>query len=148
MAIAKKYALRRGRTPAAAVKAQEKNVVSSRLELMITIVNRSKSDYYIDLIQSMEVNMQLAVPAKGTASKEIMNLLGLADNDKTVIFSVIREDMAKLALETIEEKFRTIRNGKGIAYTVPLSSVIGVSLYGFLSNNPMTVRKEEANNEQ
>jgi hypothetical protein len=95
----------------------------------------------------MEVNMQLAVPAKGTASKEIMNLLGLADNDKTVIFSVIREDMAKLALETIEEKFRTIRNGKGIAYTVPLSSVIGVSLYGFLSNNPMTVRKEEASNE-
>lgn len=147
MAIVKKYALKRGRAPSA-TKAQEKNVVSSRLELMITIVNRSKSDYYIDLIQSMEVNMQLAVPAKGTASKEIMNLLGLADNDKTVIFSVIREDMAKLALETIEEKFRTIRNGKGIAYTVPLSSVIGVSLYGFLSNNPMTVRKEEANNEQ
>lgn len=147
MAIAKKYALKRGRA-LGATKAQEKNVVSSRLELMITIVNRSKADYYIDLIQSMEVNMQLAVPAKGTASKEIMNLLGLADNDKTVIFSVIREDMAKLALETIEEKFRTIRNGKGIAYTVPLSSVIGVSLYGFLSNNPMTVRKEEANNEQ
>jgi hypothetical protein len=147
MATMKKYALRRGRT-SDAVKEQEKNVVSNRLELMITIVNRSKSDYYIDLIQSMEVNMQLAVPAKGTASKEIMNLLGLADNDKTVIFSVIREDMAKLALETIEEKFRTIRNGKGIAYTVPLSSVIGVSLYGFLSNNPMTVRKEEANNEQ
>ena len=146
MAIAKKYALRRGRAPATA-KAQEKNVVSSRLELMITIVNRSKADYYLDLIQSMEVNMQLAVPAKGTASKEIMNLLGLADNDKTVIFSVIREDMARLALETIEEKFRTIRNGKGIAYTVPLSSVIGVSLYGFLSNNPMTVRKEEASNE-
>jgi hypothetical protein len=146
MATMKKYALRRGRT-SDAVKEQEKNVVSNRLELMITIVNRSKSDYYIDLIQSMEVNMQLAVPAKGTASKEIMNLLGLADNDKTVIFSVIREDMAKLALETIEEKFRTIRNGKGIAYTVPLSSVIGVSLYGFLSNNPMTVRKEEASNE-
>ena len=147
MATTKKYSLKRGRTPGTA-KVPEKNVVSSRLELMITIVNRSKADYYIDLIQSMEVNMQLAGPAKGTASKEIMNLLGLADNDKTVIFSVIREDMAKVALETIEEKFRTIRNGKGIAYTVPLSSVIGVSLYGFLSNNPMTVRKEEANNEQ
>ena len=147
MATTKKYSLKRGRTPGA-TKTPEKNVVSSRLELMITIVNRSKADYYIDLIQSMEVNMQLAVPAKGTASKEIMNLLGLADNDKTVIFSVIREDMARLALETIEEKFRTIRNGKGIAYTVPLSSVIGVSIYGFLSNNPMTVRKEEASNEQ
>ena len=135
MAIAKKYALKRGRA-LGATKAQEKNVVSSRLELMITIVNRSKADYYIDLIQSMEVNMQLAVPAKGTASKEIMNLLGLADNDKTVIFSVIREDMCDKALSALEHKFKTIKNGKGIAYTVPMTGTIGVAIYRFLSNTP------------
>ena len=35
----------------------------------------------------------------------------------------------------LEEKFETIRNGKGVAFTVPLSSVIGVSMYQFLSNN-------------
>lgn len=125
-------------------KVSERNVVPNSLELLVTIVNRSKADYYIDLIQSMEANMQLAVPAKGTASAEILNLLGLADNDKAVIFSVIREDQASRALGTIEEKFRTIKNGKGIAFTVPLSSVIGVSLFGFLSNNP-TVLQEGRN---
>lgn len=120
--------------------AQQKNVVSEKLELMITIVNRNKADFYIDLIQSFEVNMQLAIPAQGTANAEIKSILGLVETDKTVIFSVIREDNAVRALNAIEEKFRTIKNGKGIAYTIPLTSVIGVSIFGFLSNNRMTVK--------
>lgn len=118
----------------------QKNIVSDRLMLMVTIVNRSKADFYMDLIQSFQVNMQLAVPAQGTANEQIRNLLGLADTDKTVIFSVIREDESTGALRAIEEKFNTIKNGKGIAYTVPLTSVIGVSIFGFLSNNRMTVK--------
>lgn len=117
-----------------------KHVVSEKLELMITIVNRNKADFYMDLIQSFEVNMQLAIPAQGTANEEIKSFLGLVDTDKAVIFSVIREDAAKKALRAIEEKFRTIKNGKGIAYTIPLTSVIGVSIFGFLSNNRMTVK--------
>ena len=35
---------------------------------------------------------------------------------------------------TLEEKFHKIKNGKGIAYTVPLTSTIGVAIYQFLSN--------------
>lgn len=31
----------------------------------------------------------------------------------------------------LEDKFATIRNGKGIAFVMPLSSVIGVNLYQF-----------------
>ena len=33
------------------------------------------------------------------------------------------------------EKFATIKKGKGVAFAIPLSSVIGVNLYQFLSNN-------------
>ena len=38
-------------------------------------------------------------------------------------------------MNTLEDKFATIKNGKGVAFAVPLSSVIGVNLYRFLSNN-------------
>ena len=117
-----------------------RHVVSEKLKLMITIVNRNKADFYMDLIQSFQVNMQLAIPAQGTANEQIRSILGLADTDKAVIFSVIREDEAKNVLNAIEEKFETIKNGKGIAYTIPLTSVIGVSIFGFLSNNRMTVK--------
>jgi hypothetical protein len=43
--------------------------------------------------------------------------------------------MTDQIMKVLEEKFRTIRNGKGIAFAVPLSSVIGVNMYRFLSNN-------------
>ena len=62
-----------------------------------------------------------------------------------MIFSLIREDRAEEALRAVEEKFRTLRNGKGIAYTVPLSGVMGVAIYQFLSNNKMTGKEKNEN---
>ena len=52
-----------------------------------------------------------------------------------MLFSVVREDKVEPIMKCLEEKFTTIRNGKGIAFAVPLSSVIGVNMYQFLSNN-------------
>ncbi len=124
-------------------KAPERNVVSNRLELLITIVARNKADFFMDLIQSFEVNMQLAVLGEGTANADILQYLGLASSEKAVIFSVIREELAAAALDKIEEKFKTIKNAKGIALTVPLSSVIGASLFGFLSNNREVTKHEK-----
>ena len=106
-----------------------------KLKLLITIVNREKADFYMDLIQSFEVNMQFRFAAKGTANSEILHVMGLEESEKAVIFSVIREDLVKKALDALATRFSTIKGGKGIAYTVPMSGMIGVSLYQFLSNN-------------
>ena len=78
--------------------------------------------------------MQLTLSASGTAGSTMMELLGLTDSEKSVIISVIRRDMATEAMAALEEKFRTVKGGKGIAYTVPLTSTIGVAIYQFLSN--------------
>ena len=115
--------------------AEKKQLAPQKLKLLISVVNRSKAEFYMDLLQSFEVNMQLSMAANGTAKKEMLNMLGLTFSEKTVIFSIIREDRCKAALSALEEKFRTIKNGKGIAYTVPLTSVIGVAIYQFLCNN-------------
>ena len=105
-----------------------------KLTLLVTVVNRQKAEFYADLIQSFEVNMQLITAAKGTASTETLHYLGLSDTDKSVIFSVIREDRTAAVLSALEERFRTVKNGKGIAFTVPMSGTIGVAIYRFLSN--------------
>ena len=107
-----------------------------RLKLLITVVNRQKAEFYMDFLQAFEVNMQLSLAAHGTASTETLRYLGLSDTEKTVILSVIREDKAAPALAALGEKFNTIKNGKGIAYTVPLTSTVGVAIYQFLSNTP------------
>lgn len=110
----------------------KKSLAPHKLELLVTVVPRHKADFYADLLQSYEVNMQLQVSAFGTATKAF----GLfdADREKQVLFSVIREDNAENALAALEEKFSSIRGGKGIAFTVPFSSMVGVLAYQFLSN--------------
>ena len=119
-------------------------VSMNRLKILVTTVNRAKADFYMDHIQSFGVNMQMVVFGKGTAPREIATAMGLADSDRAVIFSIIGEDKLRSALDSIEEKFNTIVGGKGIAYTIPMASVIGKSIFNFLSDNRDAVRRNEA----
>lgn len=105
-----------------------------KLKLLFTVVDRPKAEFYLDVLSQFEINCQMAVSGKGTANSELTDLLGL-NIHKAVLMSVIREDMVDPVVKCLEEKFETIKNGKGIAFTVPLSSVIGVNMYQFLSNN-------------
>ncbi len=106
-----------------------------KLKILVTVVNRSKTEFFMDFLTAFEVNFQTSVLAQGTARSETLYMLGLEDSDKSVIFSAIREDKALEALQALEDKFHTLKNGKGIAFTVPMSSVIGVAMYRFLSNH-------------
>ena len=105
-----------------------------KLKLLVTVVDKNKGEFYLDVISQYEVNCQMALPGLGTATSEIVEMLGL-NNHKAVILSVVREDKVEPLLHCLEDKFETIKNGKGIAFAVPLSSAIGVNLYRFLSNN-------------
>ena len=105
-----------------------------KLKLVITIVDRAKAEFYLDVFSQFEVNFQMVTGGKGTANSEIIEMLGL-NIHKAVIMSVVREDMVAPIIKCLEEKFKTIRNGKGIAIAVPLSGVIGINMYQFLSNN-------------
>ena len=105
-----------------------------KLKLLFTVVDRPKSEFYMDVLSQFEVNYQLVAGGLGTATSEFVEMLGL-NKQKAVIVSVIREDMADTIMKCLEEKFATIKNGKGIAFAVPLSSIIGVNNYRFLSNN-------------
>ena len=105
-----------------------------KLKLLFTVVDRPKSEFYLDVLSQFEVNCQMVTPGKGTARTELIEMLGL-NLDKAVIISVVREDMVEPIMKCMDEKFTTIKNGKGICFAVPLSSVIGVNIYQFLSNN-------------
>ena len=107
-----------------------------KLKLLFTVVDRPKAEFYLDVLSQFDVNFQMVVGGLGTANSELVELLGL-ETHKAVILSVMRENRVEEAMNCLEEKFTTIRNGRGIAFAVPLSSVIGVNLYQFLSDKRM-----------
>lgn len=124
------------RTPRSRQSKQTMELAPNRLQLLFTVVNRKKAEFYADFLQAFEVNMQLTLGARGTASAETLSMLGIPDSEKSVIISVIKEEKAAAALSALDEKFQTIKNGKGIAYTVPMTGTIGVAIYQFLANIP------------
>ena len=107
-----------------------------KLKLLFTVVDRQKSEFYLDVLSQFDVNLQMVVAGKGTATSELVDMLGLNIHKATII-SVVREDNVDEIMKCLEGKFATIKNGKGIAFAVPLSSVIGVNIYQFLSNNKL-----------
>ncbi len=107
-----------------------------KLSLLFTVVDRPKGEFYMDVISQFDVNYQMIVAGMGTGRSDLVEMLGLEPH-KAVVISVVREENVGSIIDCLEEKFRTIKKGKGIAFAVPLSSVIGVNAYQFLSDNRM-----------
>ena len=103
-----------------------------KLKILVTIVERSKADFYLSALEGFDVNLQTLIYAKGTATKDIASLIGLQDDNKAAIFSIVKEEKIKEILATYEDKYFKTKRGKGVAFTLPISSVIGVMVYKFL----------------
>jgi len=105
-----------------------------KLKILVTIVERNKSDFYLSALEGFDVNLQTLIYANGTADKDIAQVLGLSDTTKAVILSVVKEEKVKEILATYEDRYFKTKRGKGVAFTIPISSVIGVMVYKFLLN--------------
>ncbi len=114
------------------VSSSKKLTSTKKLLLLVTIVRKNKAEYFIDLIESNGANMQLVSVGSGTTKAKVFtDEIGT----KAVIFSIVPEDKIKKLLTILSNKFEEIRDGKGVCWTIPLSSVMGVTFFNFLSNN-------------
>lgn len=116
------------------------NIAPMKLELLLAVVHNSKAAYYSSIIQSHQANLQMTMPAKGTTHL-ILDYLGLTERPKTLIVSIVRTDEAGSLIEELDGLFKKGKEHKGIAFTVPLTSVIGTLVYGYLANDTRTVNK-------
>ena len=106
----------------------------NKLKILVTIINRSKADFYLNVLEGYDVNLQTVLYGQGTATSDMMNYLGLNDQNKAVILSVVNSNRVNDIAEALEDRYFKTRNGNGVSFTIPISSVIGVMVYQFLSN--------------
>ena len=112
-----------------------------KLELLMAIVHNEKAEYYSSLIQSHQANIQFTVAAKGTTHL-VLNYLGLTEQPKKLLISVVRADEAPKLIELLDETFQKGKKYKGVAFTIRLTSVIGTLVYGFLANDKRAVKED------
>ena len=117
-------------------------IAPKKLFLLVTIVQKGKGTFFADFLSTFEINLQVNVVGTGTAESNVLEFLGLKDDKRSVVFSIVREDKLKTIFEALEERFYTVNNGTGISFAVTLSSVIGKFSYGFLSNDQRMVQEK------
>ncbi len=110
--------------------------------LNITIGERSKSEAYLNFFKEQDINLSLATFGRGTASKEVLEMLGIGSSDKCVIFSFMTMRKSHELLIEIEKRMQLKKVGAGLSLSVPLSSIDGMrSLRTIVSD--IDVEKED-----
>ena len=102
-----------------------------KLKILVSIIDRKKVDFYVSNLEGFGANVQEIIYASGTTPRK--DILGIKVSEKAVLLSIVREDKVKEILATYEDKYFQTKNGKGIAFALPIKSMIGVSLYQFLA---------------
>ncbi len=113
-------------------KRKKKAIDTKKLLLFITIVNRGQGNFVLKLFESEGANAQFVQYGEGTAQKEIRDILGIEDNSKEVIISLISEDKIESAKKELEAFFKIRKRNRGIGFSIPMTSLIGMKLYQFL----------------
>ena len=68
-----------------------------------------------------QLPFQYRFNGEGTASSEIMDMLGLGSTDKSVLMGVMPTDIANAMLQKLRAELRMSAVNSGIAFTVPLN---------------------------
>lgn len=76
----------------------------------------------VELFKEGDVPIQHVFHAQGTASSEIMDMLGLGGVEKNVLMSMLPKLFADKMLKKLQKKLHLGMPNSGIAFTVPMSS--------------------------
>ena len=103
-----------------------------KIKIFITIVPNGTGGGVVKLLEKVGVNYSVITLGEGTGAKFIPNLV--SDNKKQIIFSFVRESYTDAVKAVLKERFGVSKASNGISFSIPLTSVMGVSIYKFLSN--------------
>lgn len=107
-----------------------------KLYVVITIVEYHQSEQVVKILEGVGSAASFIQVGQGTSNKKMYDILGIIDDKKGVIFSLISEERKEEALYVLKEYLTEDKDkNKGIAFTIPLNSLIGARVYYFLTNS-------------
>ncbi len=97
--------------------------VASPIKILLTILDYQSADKLNKLYTKHELPLHLITHGYGTASSEILNILGLGSSKKNVILSIISEDMLEQTFNILRKEMGFDEKGKGIACVLPVTTI-------------------------
>ena len=93
------------------------------MKLIVSIVERGKGVVMQRLYQKHQVFLHLQCAGRGTATSEIMDILGLGSSEKDVVLSYATTSSARQLLYDLDNDLRGSTGTSGIVFSLPLSGL-------------------------
>ncbi|MFP3042766.1 hypothetical protein LQZ19_13195 [Treponema primitia] len=93
------------------------------LKCVIFIVDWTKARVVTDICEQEKVRFHYIVKGRGTASSDILDLLGIGSTEKAVIMCLEQDVGVASLLKEVTKKIGLHNPGAGISFTLPLSGI-------------------------
>jgi len=97
-----------------------------RMKAMFTIVTRGNGIALSKLYEQYGVKLHIQVAANGTASSELLNMLGLTHSEYEMLISFGPECAICELMERMIDDYRGILSVRGLCFTIPLTAISGM----------------------
>ena len=101
------------------------------LSLLFFIVDWSVFNLIFSMFDEEKVPVYFISKARGTATSDVLDILGIGANEKAVITCLVQPEKILALLKGVRKKLGSKKPGAGIAFTVPLSAINNPILQAF-----------------
>lgn len=93
------------------------------IKLIFCIVDRGKGELITRLCAEEKIAFNLLLRGRGTADSQMLNLLGLGETEKDIVILSTADSKQSHIMRRLDEILHLSEPGKGIAFSVPFSSL-------------------------
>ena len=116
----------------------------SELYFTVCITPRSSFTAVAGVYKKNTIPFNTVALGRGTASSELLNMMGLDDTEKVICFSVMTGSVWKAVKKALQRELNIDVPGAGVAFTVPLAAVGGKTALRVLTHNTDFTRGDES----
>ena len=99
-----------------------------KYELIISIVKRGYSDFVVDAARDAGATGGTIIHGRGTGSPEIEKFFGITISpEKEIVIILVGQNIKENVLRAINKAAGLETKGMGIAFTMPVSDVVGLA---------------------
>ncbi len=101
----------------------DKNPKKMSFQLLTLITTPKLADKAAEMFKNENVPLQYLFNGEGTASSEMMDMLGLGSVDKRILICMLPEVIASRLLVKLKNELQMTAVNSGIAFTMPLNGI-------------------------
>ena len=104
------------------------------MNYVISVVHPLGATIMKKICEEMGLPIVLSLPCKGTATRSMLDLLGLESRNRRLFMTVASPEQTKELIEAQRKRLYIDAPGNGVTVSVPIKSVGGSKTLAFLSN--------------